>query len=221
MTALSQTRSIQVYQSATAKSCVIQTASNSWAEVKSQIEALGPDWNLSNLKAVVGSTKGTLELPDATIPEGNQTIILVAKKQDSGAAPAFYKEYSYYELRKLAKANGISGKPVLTKNQIIEKLEEIYNAKSTKGKARKAVVETIKAKASVKKAPADLVKELKSELAASGIVFNNATINVNLALNMKSNDSNSLAKEPDVKKEVLPEGLKTASELAELANSIQ
>ncbi len=119
---MSTTRLIQVYDTRTQKMVNIETSSNQWSDLIPLIEKEGI--NLNNTKAVLGSTKGTLELPNALIPEGNQQILLAPLKMKSGA-PSVLVSIGYNELRRKAKSLGIEGlgsNP--SKDLLIKSIEE-------------------------------------------------------------------------------------------------
>ncbi len=100
-------RILQVYHSSTARLITLETDAIHWSKVIPLLQAEGID--MKNLKAVVGSTKGTLELPDALIPAGNQQIILTPSKMNSGAVDKDFTELGYNDLRRKAKELNITG----------------------------------------------------------------------------------------------------------------
>lgn len=117
-----KTRLIQVYDTRTQKMVNIESSSNQWSDLIPLIEKEGI--NLNNTKAVLGSTKGVLELPNALIPEGNQQILLAPLKMKSGATSVL-TSIPYNDLRRKAKSLGIEGlgsNP--SKDLLIKSIEE-------------------------------------------------------------------------------------------------
>lgn len=116
-------RTIQIYDSRNGKLVNLTTNENQWSRLIPLIEEEGI--NMSNVKAVVGSTKGTLELPDALIPEGNQQIILTPSKMKSGAVDKDFTTLGYNDLRRKAKelnvSNGLGGNP--TRQQLLDAIK--------------------------------------------------------------------------------------------------
>lgn len=117
-------RILQVYHSSTARLITLETDAQHWSKVIPLLEAEGID--MKNLKAVVGSTKGTLELPDALIPTGNQQIILTPSKMNSGAVGKDFTELGYNDLRRKAKelnvSNGLGSSP--TRQQLLDAIKK-------------------------------------------------------------------------------------------------
>lgn len=155
-------RIIQIYNSANGELHDIETNSEKWAEV-SAIVREKTNINLSEMKAVLGSTEGVLELPNAVIPPGNQMIYLVKAKMKSGADKSFV-DMGYNDLRaeyKKAREKN-SELPSLGANpkreDLINNLQDYYNTKSLKPKAKKELVTKVKAEAkeSYKKSESEL-----------------------------------------------------------------
>ena len=87
----------------------IATNANKWSDIIPLIENNENGFKIAGKKAVLGSTKGVLQLPDALIPDGNQAIFLVQDKMKSGATEKPFEDIAYVDLRRLAKDKGITG----------------------------------------------------------------------------------------------------------------
>lgn len=139
-------RILQVYHSSTARLITLETDAQHWSKVIPLLEAEGID--MKNLKAVVGSTKGTLELPDALIPAGNQQIILTPSKMNSGAVDKDFTELGYNDLRRKAKelnvSNGLGSSP--TRQQLLDVIKKAtgLDQKVTKKAEKITRVEKVK-----------------------------------------------------------------------------
>lgn len=125
-------REILVYNQPKQKHFKFQTATDKWSELAELIKNT-PDLDvddLNNMRAVVQSTENTLELPNALIPDGPQKIFLFEAKVKSGID---YVNFSYNELRVIAKNKGITGlgsNPV--KSDLIDALEDSAGIKKEK-----------------------------------------------------------------------------------------
>jgi len=176
-------RVIQVYNSTNAQVTNITCSSNKWSDIAAELEKTGLD--LTNKKAVLGSTKGTLELPDALIPEGNQIIYLVQSKMKSGATKLKgYEGLTYNELRnafKIAKEKhnlaSLGGNP--TRSELISSLESVHKLKGSKAVKRAEKVKTIREEAT-KGAPNLEERIVGMETALSTVVegFNNILVSL-------------------------------------------
>lgn len=130
-------REILVYNQPKQKFHIFQTATDKWSEVAELIKNC-PELEVSsldNMRAVVQSTENTLELPNALIPEGSQKIFLFEAKVKSGAKKkaGYYDDFSFTDLRRVAKTEGITGlgsNP--TKDALIEALEDASGIKKEK-----------------------------------------------------------------------------------------
>ncbi len=152
-TGLVAKRIIQVYDTRNSKLINLETNENQWSRILPLIAAEGI--NMTNVKAVVGSTKGTLELPDALIPDGNQQILLAPSKMSSGAVDKDFTTLGYNELRREAKSLGVTG---LGSNP--SKDELIKAIKATSGLDQKATTKVAKTERIEK--VAQIVEEAKS-----------------------------------------------------------
>lgn len=136
----------------------IKTNANKWSEVVPLIENHEDGFSTSGKKAVLGSTKGVLQLPDALIPDGNQAIFLVQDEMKSGAALKATKpfaEMSFVDLRRYVKENNISNN--LGSNPKRDDLVKLLNKYSGLGEVKgnsKASKETKEA----------IVKKVKKEI---------------------------------------------------------
>ena len=122
-------RVLQVYFNGEAIN--IATNATKWSEVVPLIEEHENGFSLSGKKAVLGSSKGVLQLPDAVIPAGNQSIFLVQDKMKSGAALKAVKPFtdmSYVDLRRLVRDKGLA--EGLGSNPKRETLIDILNGKT-------------------------------------------------------------------------------------------
>jgi hypothetical protein len=97
MSQLQTIRTVQIYDGVTGETITVETGATKWSDIIPLIEEA--DMSLHNRKAVLRSTKGILQLPDALVPEGNQVIYLVQDKMKSGATKDF-ENLKYNELRK-------------------------------------------------------------------------------------------------------------------------
>lgn len=145
-------RVIQVFFNGEAFNLV--TNANKWSEIIPLIENHESGFSVTGKKAVLGSSKGILQLPDALIPEGNQCIFLVQDKMKSGAAIKATKPFTdmgFTDLRRLAKEKGITGlgsNP--NRTQLIDALNQATGIKELKGASK-----------AVKEKKATIVKEIK------------------------------------------------------------
>jgi hypothetical protein len=118
-------REILVYNQPKQKFYKFQTSTDKWTELADMIMKQ-PELevrDINAMRAVVHSTQNTLELPNATIPEGAQKIFLFEAKVKSGAVN--YDTMDFGSLRRLAKEKGVSqglgANP--TKASLVEALE--------------------------------------------------------------------------------------------------
>lgn len=129
-------REILVYNQPKQKFYKFQTATDKWSELAAMITS-EPELEVSDLnsmRAVVQSTENTLELPNAIIPEGPQKIFLFEAKVKSGAkSQSKYDNFTYNELRRVAKGKDITGlgsNP--TKSELINAIEKAAGIKTSK-----------------------------------------------------------------------------------------
>lgn len=202
-------RILQIYHSSTARLITLETDAVHWSKVIPLIEAEGV--NMKNLKAVVGSTKGTLELPDALIPAGNQQIILTPSKMNSGAVDKDFTELGYNDLRRKAKSLNITGlgsNP--SKNALITAIKEVtgLNQKATK-KAEK--IERAKKVETIVKETKDLTPNLEERVSQLEQILGKMIFDTHKVL------ASFLPKQEIVESA----GLLTEEQIAELADSIR
>lgn len=189
---VSANRTITIYDGVTNKIQKIETSSQKWSEISQMIDLTDLDGrpiDLSKRKAVLRSTNGILELPDALIPAGDQVIFLGAAKQASGSKD--FDSMKYPELRRAAK--GLPGYDALgsnpTRTELLKVLKSNPELKAAKPKAKKEVVEKIKQKA-VETTP-DLeteVNSLKQLVLQQNVIFGkflNEMSNLNKEFNSK------------------------------------
>lgn len=152
MSNIAKLRDVLVYNQPKQKFHTFQTATDKWSEIAEMIKNT-PELEVANLdamRAVVASTQNTLELPNALIPEGNQKIFLFEAKVKSGAikkAPSPFDQYTYNDLRKLAKDNEITGlgsNPL--RDDLITALEKKAGIKRTISSKQTKTGRTIKKK---------------------------------------------------------------------------
>lgn len=149
-------RTILVYNQPKQKAAQIIFNGTKWSELAKIIEN-HPDLQTSSVSTydvVLTSSKLTLELPAAEIPDGDQKIFLYEKKVKSGAVAkpvtkSAYDGMKYNELRTLVKDKGLgaglSSSP--TREALVAKLEGAAGVKSSvvtkttpSGKVKETVV---------------------------------------------------------------------------------
>lgn len=120
----------------------IATNSTKWSEIVPLIQNHEDGFDLLGKKAVLGSSKGILQLPDAEIPLGNQAIFLVQDKMKSGVEKATkpFEDLSYVDLRRLVRDKGLNeglgSNP--TRKVLIEILNTSTKIKEIKGSTKVA-----------------------------------------------------------------------------------
>jgi hypothetical protein len=75
-------KEIIINQTSGAPALVVTTIAQTWEELKTEL--IQQNVNLSNVKAIIGETRVTLESNSAILPEGNFNLYLLPKKTKSG-----------------------------------------------------------------------------------------------------------------------------------------
>lgn len=171
-----EARLIQVFYNGEAIG--ITTNATKWSEVVPLIENNESGWPISGKKAVLGSSKGVLQLPDALIPAGNQSIFLVQDKMKSGVVvkkAVKAKESTntldsmpYVDLRRLARdkgvAEGLGSNP--SRAALIKAIDGKTGIKEVKGISKVAKEKREKINTEVKQKAKELTPDLETRVLA-------------------------------------------------------
>ncbi len=163
----------------------ITTNASKWSDLIPLIENNESGWPVKGKKAVLGSTKGVLQLPDALIPEGNQSVFLVQDKMKSGvvikkaAKPKTnnnaLETMPYVDLRRLARdknvAEGLGSNP--SRDALIKALNGATGIKEVKGASKESKEKKQKINTEVKQKAKDLTPNLEDRVLALELMLGN------------------------------------------------
>jgi hypothetical protein len=96
-------RNITIFTTVGSRRDTLESDATIWSELQNDLDQA--DIQHDGLKAIVASTQNTLESSNATLPEGDFTLMLMPTKVKSGTD---YNAINYNDLRRLASSRGIT-----------------------------------------------------------------------------------------------------------------